>query len=682
MSIFGKIAGAINQLRPEQKAIATRVANKQLVEPTHPLRVKISNPSVSVDEVNIPEVTSVSSEFIYNFYTQDERVLPFEDNDYTLLTQNAKRHTGLLPLNKIPRYVLIKWSAPRLSEFESSKEIYDDNSTNNGNVHQKPREPRERHDITIRGNHDKIISEDNFFNPGYITHTFSNVSAIEQGGSDIENFTRLSRIPAESMFQMAREQIRSASKTQNVADIEDDRFTKTQLGALSDAYVKLSDFPKTSLGLRVFDESGNPSDKDDLLRSITKSVTLSMKINSSVIADIFKDSVEKTTKDNLASLQISHSNSKVKGYHRSNTLKVIPIQNDETKASLSSLTQPVKIIGYIIDRYIRTADGFKQNATFYIESCLTTHFEDRTVLYGTEYTYAIRTVAAVKILTYSADKTSVDMSTLYVSSRPISVHTECFEHVPPPQPNDIKFTFDYTKRKLKIHWDTPVNHQKDVKQFQVFRRKSINEPFELIAQYGFDTSLPGPNNQGRYKTNERVDCNNIENMNEDDKVLIHSQGPESDQSYPVFMHIDPDFTVDTEFFISSDYIYAICSIDAHGMISNYSSQHRVIFDAYKNRLNTKVICDAGSPRQYPNMNLRLDAFKDTIRVSGDSARQLNVYFTPEYLKVKDDKNKTYKVVEAQIPGQQPFYLLQLINLDNQKMQTIRISIKDPKNLTA
>jgi hypothetical protein len=81
------------------------------------------------------------------------------------------------------------------------------------------------------------------------------------------------------------------------------------------------------------------------------------------------------------------------------------------------------------------------------------------------------------------------------------------------------------------------------------------------------------------------------------------------------------------------------------------------------------------------MNLKADAFKDTIKVEGEASRQLNVYFTPEYLTVKDERNISYKIVEAQTTNSNPYYLLQLINLDNQKMQLLKINIKDPQNLT-
>ena len=149
-------------------------------------------------------------------------------------------------------------------------------------------------------------------------------------------------------------------------------------------------------------------------------------------------------------------------------------------------------------------------------------------------------------------------------------------------------------------------------------------------------------------------------------------------------HRDKEFTVDTEFFQNESFIYSICSIDAHGMISNYSEQHEVVFDSYKNKIISKVVCDSGSPKPYPNMKLRIDAFKDSIRVSGDETKELSIYFSPEYLKIKDNDNKTYKIVEAvtSAKNNNPYYILQLINLDNQKSQLIKININDPTNLTS
>ena len=599
---------------------------------------KMSDPSTSVDDVNVPEVSDQKAQFVYNFYTKDERI-------------NTFSNAGELNVSRVPRYVKLSWSSPQVSQFEAVKP---DLSMDDTEV-----------DMTIEGNADKIMSEDNFFNPGYINHTFSGIDAITQGSSDLENYSIISRHNVESVFQMSKIQISEVVAAKENPDEE----YKRRLAELSEAYSRLSDFPQSSLGLRIYDDQDNQVNDSDALASITNSLKLNIKINSSIIPDIFADSKEKHA-SNYESLAIASAKS-TDGWQRQKAPNMLPIQSD---SQTGYLTTPVKLIGYIIERYLVTPDFLKKEETYYVEDITQTNFENKTVLYGKTYLYTIKVVANVTMLLYAADGITVKSTTVYVSSKPVAAPVECYEFIPPPEPNDIKFTFDYDSRNLIITWDTPVNSQKDIKQFQVFRRKSIREPFELIAQYGFDTSETG-GNDGRYRTGERVDANNYYGMYPDDRNLLKL----SDR--PVYMHVDEDFTVDPEFFVSSEYIYAITSIDAHGMISNYSSQHHVVFDPYKNRLVTRVICDAGSPRQYPNMKLRTDAFKDVISVEGLAARQLKVFFTPEYLKVRDDRNITYNIVEAQTSGNSSYYMLQLINLDNQKMQLLKINVKDPENLT-
>ena len=608
----------------------------------------VSDPSKSIDEVNVPEVTDISAKFIYNFYTADERVA-YPATSLNQMTSGGSIHSTQLPLEKIARYISISWKKPEFSFLI----------------------PNEYPALTIGANSTKIVSEDNFFNPGYVNHTFSNVAAIQQGATDLENISRIYQYDTESTLGMAKIQIRNISdgaSTENASLLD-----------LTDAYTRLADFPKSALGLKFHSSDGQSIDSEgDLLRSLTDSISLNMKINCSVISDIFQDSSIKSVDSQMNALSTLQANTPE--LHRTSTSKsLVAIQNESFVQNKVGKTANASPVGYIIDKYTVANDGFTKVDTFYVENIDIINYVDKKIQYGLTYAYSIRVVASIKMLTYrSYTDNTVDMSLVYVSSRATTAAVECHEQVPPPEPNDIKFIFNHSKRNLTITWDTPVNSQNDIKQYQVFRRKSIREPFELIAQYGFDTSLRGPGISGRYTTGENVDANNIQNMSTDYKYLVYSS------EYPVRFHVDEDFTVDTEFFISSEYIYAVCAIDAHGMISNYSSQYYVTFDPYRNRLVTNVICDAGSPRQYPNMNLRMDAFKDVIKVSGDAARQMSVYFSPEYLKVKDDKNAslTYNIVEAQTTSNtHSYYLLQLINLDNQKIQTLKINIKDPQGLT-
>lgn len=593
---------------------------------------RISDPSNSIEEINVPEIENLQAEFVYNFYVRDERVNPYASSSSSESPQ------------KSARYVFLRWSSPPTSKFESEK-----------------KDSSKKQLTVLSDNADKIMSEDHFFNPGFVCHTFSNIESIEQGSSDLEKYSLMTGKYIASLSKISKDQVVSILASTGSYE---------QSGEIVDAYTKLGDFPKDALGLRVYDDKNQPIDDDSFLRSITNSLSLSVKINDAVIPDIFNMSKMKSNRETYDLLSRKFLRTKLSPSNEQN----IPVVSSEQIDKLEN-SYPNKYVGYVIDRFSLEKNGLKKEKTFYINDIRNTEYYDYSVLYGKTYIYKVRIIASFKIATYGVNQQPA-IATIYVASRSTSCPVECYEYIPPPMPNDIKFTFDYVKRNLIITWDTPVNPQRDIKQFQVFRRKNIKSPFELIAQYSFDDTYENED-ASRYKTGEKVDGNSFDEMNEDFKYLVRLQ------DNAVYAHRDEDFTVDTEFFISSDYIYAICSIDAHGMISNYSSQHRVIFDPYKNRLNTQIVCDAGSPRQYPNMNLRTDAFKDAINVSGDNSRQMTVYCTPEYLKVKDDRGLSHQIIAAQTPQNgTPYYVLQMINLDNQKSQTVKIEIKDPQNLTS
>lgn len=607
------------------------------------MQSKQSSPSVSSVNVNVPEIQEFNeAKFTYNYYTKDERINPFVATPST-------------SLEKLPRYVTLTWTMPALSEYELSK--------NSASV---PTVVKNRIEKSYAAN--SIIYEDDF-SPNFFSHTFSDVSSIEQGSSDLENFSRINKTNYESVYKMAKEQIATLSAAAETSDV----VQATNLANIANAYTKLADFPKTSLGLRVYDETGTVQDSSEFLSSISDDLSLHVQINASVIPDIFKNSNEKKKTTTFST--IKKLNSRASLFTKQDQA-IIPA--DDVEGINPMHTQPVQLLGYIITRYVTTADGFKKDAVFFVEDYTITTYVDKTVLYGITYTYSISVVAALNIMVFDQEINKPTVGKILVASRQISKAIECNEYVPPPEPEELNFVYDYQRNRLVMSWNMPVNPQNDVKQFQVMRRKSIKHPFELIAQYSFDNSYPGLPDNKLYTTGEIVDGNAFSEMQSDYKGLVKLS------TKPVYLHVDEDFMVDTEFSIASSYIYAVCSIDAHGMISNYSSQHHVTFDPYKNRLITKVVCDAGSPRPYPNMKLRMDAFKDTIRVSGDESRQMSVYFTPEYLRVIDDDGKSYKIIEGDAPSKtsKPYYVLQLINLDNQKTELIKFNVLDPTNLTA
>ena len=611
---------------------------------------RMSDPSMSIDEINIPEVEELSAEFVYNYYVADERVNP------AILSK--------LPLDKIPRYVFLKWNTPSLSDFEK----IDQNIIEKGNGG----------DIfSIEKNFQKLLDEDSSLNPQYYSHVFSNADMIAQGTSDVEIYGRMSGVPAESMSKMAEQQLK------NLSLVSADSFDRAnKLSELFNSYSKLASFPQSSLGLKITKDGKEIKDEQYFLETAAKLFSTKIKLHGAILPDIFENSNEKLDKLSVSSFNSLYASVRDAPVRSEEAVTLDPIKIDHDNTQFKYLKQPVRITGYVIERFKVNSNGFEKDSTIYIEDPTISNYVDRSVLYGESYVYTVKVVANVQMLLYpnpDERSNSSKLSTLYINSKNVFTSVECFEHVAPPPPQNVRFSFDYVNFNLTIEWDSPTNPQQDIRQFQVLRRKSIKEPFELIAQYGFDTSEPGRNGK-RYLTGEIVDANDVQNMSEEARSLVKNL------QYAVYSHIDLDFKVDTEFFISSEYIYAICSIDAHGLVSNYSEQYQVKFDSIRNRLVTKLVCASGSPRQYPNMNLSIDTFKDSIKVEGKNLKKIQVFFTPEYLRVKDAirSSQQYKIIEAQTPvptSKNSYYLLQLINLDNQKLQTVKIDITDKKGLT-
>ena len=151
----------------------------------------------------------------------------------------------------------------------------------------------------------------------------------------------------------------------------------------------------------------------------------------------------------------------------------------------------------------------------------------------------------------------------------------------------------------------------------------------------------------------------------------------SDQ--PVMFFIDEDFKVDPKSLKSSRFIYTIVSIDAHGMSSNYGSQFEINFDFFKNVLMKKLISSPGAPKPYPNLYVKIDAFKDVIKTNGVNSTKLKIYFMPEYFKILKEDGLIQRMISTRQDN--AYYKIQFINLQNQKGDSLKITIDDPHELT-
>jgi hypothetical protein len=217
------------------------------------------------------------------------------------------------------------------------------------------------------------------------------------------------------------------------------------------------------------------------------------------------------------------------------------------------------------------------------------------------------------------------------------------EYIPPPPPADFNIAWDYGEKALRCTWNLPNNPQQDIKYIQLFRRKSIADPFQLIKMWDFNDT------QTRVRLNEYPLPELVERV-----------------SSFVGIYLDREFSKD------SDYIYAVAAVDAHGYCSNYSIQFQAKFDKFANKLVKKLISISGAPKQYPNAYLNADTFVDTIKDSGHT--NIRIVFNPDYLNLVSSENADLKLLKTDRVGGK--YRLQLINVDLQAQQNVDITLRD------
>jgi hypothetical protein len=283
---------------------------------------------------------------------------------------------------------------------------------------------------------------------------------------------------------------------------------------------------------------------------------------------------------------------------------------------------------------------------------------DTAVKYGSTYVYNVKTVCLTRFEGIRRDEGSkvedqVVIGISMIASEGTLVKVQCQEKIPPSPPRSLKPHWDYRTNTLMIFWEEPRNPQRDIVRYQIFRRKSINLPFTLVAELDFDEST------------SRVEP--VETANE--SKIIKVGGPRK-------------YFRDLAFTMDSDYIYAVACVDARGFTSNYSAQFRVTFSRSKNKIQTELISRFDAPKPYPNVYLNADLFQDTMRDSGHS--RMRVFFDPDFYKLQKTKTSTFYKLgrpivikrEQELDYIGDSYKFQVINVDDQLSNVIDIKISD------
>lgn len=320
-----------------------------------------------------------------------------------------------------------------------------------------------------------------------------------------------------------------------------------------------------------------------------------------------------------------------------------PISSTVVDVDTSSVYGNV-LLGYLIQKYEIQSDGSQvQVDRFVITNPSQTSYVDNQVIYGKRYQYSIRSVYVVRILSYDGSN-FVSCDYLMSSRESPNIEVLCEEAKPPPAPVDLRFWFSQ-ERKFHIEWQHPFNKQEDIKRYQVFRRRNIDEPFQLLAELDFDDSV--------------IKTPKSDNLIPNSVIF---------SGFPVATYIDESFNLD------SSYIYAICSIDARDLSSGYSEQFSVRFERQYGKLKIERIAAAGAPKPYPNFTLDRPITLDSIKTSG--FKKASIYFDPDYLKILDLREKDLQHLATSKDS--PSYSIQFINIDLQQDARVSISVVDKR----
>lgn len=623
-------------------------------------------PSKLIYSVDVPEIESLQAEFIYNYYVFDESVNDYKDGKESILSLTDKMNLSRNILNKpgyeidgylnsisrvsdlkkFPRFVRLTWNPPSkllLTDTQSTLAINKKSGITDSDL-------------------SKVVNEDQFSTSYYTSIQSNNGVLVETMSAFFDQRVPMSGGGFDD--DLRNNFLNSTTANLNTFKESNDSFHGA-MSALS--YQKngleLKKQVRDSYIEKLKSTKFQSQIGNNFLFDILKSVSGSSHPNNSTL----KSFIEYSTKVNKLNPNYKLTESEYKTsipYHTT-------FEGSKGYQGILSSDQDndstFKIIGYVIDKTELFEDGsINRFPPIIVNGGDRKSYVDIQVRYGATYFYSVKTIMDV---TYNA----IDNNTLnqvrvgsYIASKNITTNVQTIEEIGPPPPADFKITWDYdrfnrntvlfdaqnnvpipntgVRGSLMLSWCMPVNSQLDILKFQIFRRKTINDPFEIIKVYDFDNSV------FKFDSLEKnINSNIIEKFDE-----------------PMLYFFDDDF------YHNSEYIYALASIDAHGLTSNYSEQFKIIFNKFSNKIEKTLISIAGAPKPYPNLYLEKDLFVDTMRNS--NKRKMDIYLNPDCIKTFDEPILFQRYGENKELNRQK-YLINFINTDVQKSKQLSIFLQ-------
>ncbi len=589
-----------------------------------------SKPSREAYVVDVPDVDAFEAHFVYNYHDKDEASDAAAGVTRTLLSRPGEyfdsRTIDHLASGRVPRCVIFTWNPISYRDRVYGQSPY----------HQDDNIPRDY----IKDNLNKVLSEEHF-----ATEHFTSLNISDQS-IDRKLFSLIS-----SSATLLNTQRQNASTQRGVA-LQTNELTSNEVD-----YQFLSKYlVQPAEDGAFFYTRDSQRIRNDVVNKL-KDFNMQVQLNNSVVHNLVKRAVAfpESTFDSVY-LSMYELSRKLQGRAKARGVADLQADNYRTVASdyvklvgvestSAGLTTRARLVGYIIDRRELLANGGSiALEPIILENPNATISVDLRVKYYGRYQYTARSVAELSIPAIVEDTGELVVSKFLIASRPSRPQVvSCVELVPPPPPSDVSFTWDWNKDKLFVSWAFPPNPQRDIKHFQVFRRRTTNDPFELVKHLDFDDSSV------RSPYAERPDPRLVENVKS-----------------PKLYWIDDEFTQDSSF------IYAVGSVDAHGMVSTYGPQSRVSFQKHRNRLLIKRISSAGAPRPYPNFFLDADTFVDSVVES--QKHTMKIVFAPEHDRVVDKNNNDLGFIKTKQQGAS--YRILAMNTDLAAAQTVDITIDD------
>lgn len=530
---------------------------------------RLSSLSTRILYVDVAEIDTFSSEFIYNFYHYNNE----KDNEIITTKQFIKDD-----LKKNPRYVKLT--------FNTNFNLNNNNTFIKNNF------------LTISGS--LVNNENKLENNSYFSFKLNDKTINEKLSLAI-----LDALEANNL---------------NYNDI-----LKTNIFSVStnDIANKLN-----------FNGNNNLNVENEIRLEQQKDFFIRTQINKKYLKNIsiFAKHSDNTFSEDWEKLEESISNFNINDFNKSDSVPLNSWYNSTAK--LITNNKNIVLVGFIIKKYIfdNQTGNYEFLEQFRVPHDPTTVFCDSNILYNKNYRYDLSCVYNLEIQSFIDDK----YYNFFVESSIKSNFISCSENKVPPPPSDFFINWDYKIQCPILNWRFPVEPQRDIKSFQIFKRLSDEQPYKLICQQNFN----------------------------DYSLFINEEIPSRLQKYTSNL-----FYKDTNFNLDKEAIYSLACVDAHGNFSNLSKQIKVFYNKFTKKLETKVISSEGAPKFYPNLFLKDEFLLESINT--DIINELTIYLDTDTINVVKLNSNNNEITIATLEGN---YKVNILDLELNQSLNLNLNV--------